>query len=143
MGIFRQFPYSNFHDMNMDQIIKIMREMQDEWAATKTEWASMRDFINNYFDNLDVSAEVLAALRIMAASGELSDIIDPTIITTVTQWLTEHITPTTPPVDDTLSIKGAAADAYEAGIIRDLLNDEIRDIMPIIYQIIIIISALL
>ena len=54
MGIFQQFPYSNFHEMNLDQIIKIMREMQDEWEATKAEWASYKDFIDNYFATLDV-----------------------------------------------------------------------------------------
>ena len=48
MGIFQQFPYSNFHEMNLDQIIKIMREMQDEWAETKNEWLDMKTFINNY-----------------------------------------------------------------------------------------------
>ena len=26
MGIFRQFPYSNFHDMNMDEILKIVKK---------------------------------------------------------------------------------------------------------------------
>ena len=25
MGVFRQFPYSNFHEMNMDEIIKVIK----------------------------------------------------------------------------------------------------------------------
>lgn len=117
MGIFRQFPYSNFHDMNMDQIIKIMREMQDEWAATKEEWASYKDFIDNYFANLDVSEEVLQALRTMAADGSLNTVIDPTIVAATTAWLLENITqPTDPVVDKSLTISGAAADAEVAGI---------------------------
>ena len=110
MGIFRQFPYSNFHDMNMDQIIKIMREMQDEWAATKQEWSDVEAFINNYFDTLDVSEEVLHALQRMAASGELGTIIDPVIATETATWLAEHVTPTSPAVDDSLTIEGAAGD---------------------------------
>lgn len=121
MGIFQQFPYSNFHEMNLDQIIKIMREMQDEWEATKAVWASYKDFIDNYFANLDVSDEVLAVLRTMAADGTLNQIIDPTIVTETVAWLTEHITqPTTPVVDTSLSIAGAAADAKETGL---LIND--------------------
>ena len=115
MGIFQQFPYSNFHEMNLDQIIKIMRQMQDEWAATKTEWASYKDFIDNYFANLDVSEEVLEALRAMAASGELNTIIDPTIASAVSAWLAEHITPTTPVIDKSLSIEDAGADAKVTG----------------------------
>ena len=115
MGIFQQFPYSNFHEMNSDQIIKIMREMQDEWAATKEEWASMQEFINNYFETLDVSEEVLAAMQVLALNGTLNQILDPTIATTVTDWLDENITPTTPAIDNTLLISGAGADAKVTG----------------------------
>lgn len=115
MGIFRQFPYSNFHDMNMDEIIKIMREMQDEWAATKEEWASYKDFIDNYFANLDVSDEVLEALRTMASTGELNTVIDPTIAAAVAQWLADNIGPTTPAIDASLTVAGAGADAKATG----------------------------
>lgn len=115
MGIFRQFPYSNFHEMNMDEIIKIMRQMQDEWAATKDEWQSMQDFINDYFNNLDVSAEVLAAMRVFAQDGTLAAVIDPTIATSVSAWLAEHITPTTPAVDASFTVEGAAADSKKVG----------------------------
>ena len=72
MGIFQQFPYSNFHEMNLDQIIKIMREMQDEWSNTKTEWASYKDFIDNYFANLDLDEETEKALKNLLDAGELS-----------------------------------------------------------------------
>lgn len=126
MGIFRQFPYSNFHEMNMDEIIKIMREMQDEWAATKEEWASYKDFIDNYFANLDVSEEVLAALRAMAADGTLNQILDEPIANATAEWLAQHITPTTPPVDNSLSIAGAAADAAVTGAVRGNLNSLIE-----------------
>ena len=117
MGIFRQFPYSNFHDMNMDEIIKICRELQDAWAATSAEWASYKDFIDNYFATLDVSQEVLQALRTLAASGELNTIIDPVIATETAAWLAEHITITQGEtvIDDTLSVAGAAADAAAVG----------------------------
>lgn len=115
MGIFQQFPYSNFHEFNLDQIIKIMREMQDEWEDTKAEWASYKDFIDNYFENLNLDVETENALRRLIADGTLDDVIDPVIINEVSEWLTEHITPTTPIVDDTLSVQGAAADAKATG----------------------------
>lgn len=115
MGIFRQFPYSDFHDMNMDMILRIMREMQDEWEATKTEWASMQDFINNYFANLNVSAEISDKINSMVADGSFNTVVDPVIIEQVVAWLNEHITPTTPIVDATLSISGQAADSKVVG----------------------------
>ena len=115
MGIFQQFPYTNFHEMNLDQLIKIMREMQDEWAETKNEWESVQDFINNYFETLDVSAEVLNALEVLASDGTLANIINPEISATVTEWLADNIGPTTPAIDASLSIYGAGADAKMTG----------------------------
>ena len=124
MGIFQQFPYTNFHEMNLDQIIKIMREMQDEWATTKAEWASYKDFIDNYFTNLNLDDETERALRRLIADGTLDNVIDPVIIQEVTAWLADHITqPTTPAIDTSLTVAGAAADAKAAGdAIRDIEN---------------------
>jgi len=118
MGIFRQFPYSNFHEMNMDEIIKIMREMQDEWAATRTEWSSYKDYIDNYFRNLNLNDEVLAALRVLIADGSLNNVIDPVIAAETARWLQEHITTTAGEtvIDNSLTIEGAAADAKAVGV---------------------------
>lgn len=116
MGIFRQFPYSNFHEMNMDDILKIVKTMSEEWEATKTEWASYKEFIDNYFANLDVSEEVLEALRVFAADGTLNTIMDPTIASATTTWLAEHITqPVGVVIDTSLTVGGACADAKATG----------------------------
>ena len=117
MGVFRQFPYSNFHEMNMDEILKLMRELQDEWNATKNEWSDMKSFINTYFENLDVSQEISDKINSMVADGSLNTIIDPVIATETANWLAEHITVTegTTVIDDSLTIHGAAADAKATG----------------------------
>lgn len=130
MGIFRQFPYSNFHDMNMDEIIKICKQLQEEWAATSAEWASYKDFIDNYFNNLDVSNEVSKKIASMAASGELNTLLDPVTVTTVTQWLADHITATAGEtvIDSSLTIEDAAADAKAAGDRIRNLENTINDI---------------
>lgn len=111
MGIFQQFPYSNFHEMNLDQILKIMREMQDEWENTKSEWASYKEFIDNYFANLDLDEETEKALRKLIGEGELT----PIIAAQITAWLEANIEPTTPPIDKTLTVEDAAADAKVVG----------------------------
>ena len=128
MGIFRQFPYSNFHDMNMDEILKIIKDLQTQWAETSAEWNSYKDFIDNYFAELDVSAEVLQAMRTLASTGELNTIIDPVIAADTAAWLAEHITVTQGEtvLDTSLSIAGAAADAKAAGDRIGHVNDALK-----------------
>lgn len=127
MGVFRQFPYSNFHEMNMDEIIKIVKQMLEDWAQyydtwddwktqVTNEWAAMQSFINHYFDNLNVQTEINNKITSMVNSGEFGRIVDPYVPPAVAEWLAEHITtPETVVIDDTLSIEGAAADAKATG----------------------------
>lgn len=75
----------------------------------------LQDYVNTYFDNLDVQEEINAKLDAMADSGELTNLLAPFIPDLVTQWLNNHVTPTSPVVDNTLSISGAAADAKVTG----------------------------
>ena len=127
MGIFQQFPYSNFHEMNLDEIINIVKDMLDRWAEYYTtwddwktqvtnEWSEMQTFINEYFDNLDVQDEINNKITSMVNSGEFSAIVDPYVPPAAAAWLAAHITqPTTPAIDTSLSVAGAAADAKTTG----------------------------
>ena len=64
MGIFQQFPYTNFHEMNLDQIIKLVQQLGDDWKTYK-----------EYFDNFDITAEVLEALNTMLEAGLLGFVV--------------------------------------------------------------------
>lgn len=63
MGIFRQFPYSNFHEMNMDWLLKNWNELAEEWATYKanidtdiSELDAFKDFFEAWIgDNIDES----------------------------------------------------------------------------------------
>ena len=87
MGIFRQFPYSNFHEMNMDEIIKIVKDLADDWAEYNRKWgqlyddtaAALQDFIDyytNYFATLDLQDEVNNRIDAMLESGEFQAIVN-------------------------------------------------------------------
>lgn len=77
------------------------------------------EFTTNYFNNLDVQEEINTKLDEMASDGSLSRLFGPIVAATapdiITQWLSAHITPTTPIVDKTLTVSGAAADAKVTG----------------------------
>lgn len=138
MGIFRQFPYTNFHEMNMDELIKIVRQLADDWVEYQEKWGNLyedvatafeafkRDFnafiaecdteFNNFINSIDVDTEFRRALNSMVADGTFASIVAPIVQITTTNWLADHITqPTTPAIDTSLSIAGAAADAAATG----------------------------
>lgn len=96
--------------------------VEDNVAALLTAFQDLQQYTNDYFDNLDVQEEINNKLDDMAASGELNQILNPLVIQSVTDWLAQHVTPTSPIVDNTLSISGAAADSKTVG--DRLLDDE-------------------
>lgn len=92
MGIFRQFPYSNFHDMNMDQIIEICKQLVEEWAQYQADWESYRtdmdaafndlkNYVINYFNNLDLDDAISDKIDSLVADGTMSRLLEPMFTT--------------------------------------------------------------
>lgn len=139
-----RWPYTNLHDLNLDWIIDTIKQFGEEidtfenavnvkigeFEGTISEYTATIDaalatvdekiaYIDNFFSSLDVQDEINNKLDEMSASGDLARLMEPFIDDiapgTITAWLQEHITPTTPAVDNTLTVAGAAADAKAAG----------------------------
>ena len=125
---FNKYPYTDFHELNLDWVIERVKKLTEDWAATLTEWNNteeewqqLYDYVHDYFDNLDVQQEINNKINQMILDGTFATIATPIIenqvITTTIAWLAAHITqPTTPAIDNTLSIVGAGADAAKTGI---------------------------
>ncbi len=140
MGIFRQFPYSNFHEMNMDELIKIVRQLADEWQANTNRWDTLyndtrdaltdfQNYVNTYFDNLDLTEAVRNNVNSIIWSQGFLDHITPALSSQTTAWLNAHITqPTNVVVDSSLTVAGAAADAKVTGDKIGYNNDMLRAI---------------
>ena len=99
----------------LNQVITSQNSVIDNFNEIYAAWLTIKAYIDNYFDNLDVQDEINNKLDEMASDGTLIDLMSPYIPTAVSTWLTAHVTPTTPAVDNTLSISGAAADAKVTG----------------------------
>lgn len=103
---------------DMDTLYSSFQEFQEGTIQIYNELVA---YVNAYFDNLDVQDEIDNKLDAMAADGSLVTILEPTIASQISEWLEEHITPTTPSIDSSLTVPGAGADAKVTG-------DKIRDI---------------
>lgn len=74
---FEVFPYTNFHEMNLDWLIEKMKELVKEWMDVGKKWEEIRELIENFLEQVavDISAEVKKQLKVMLDNGELEAII--------------------------------------------------------------------
>lgn len=87
MPLFEQFPYTNFHELNLDQALKYVRQAidaaakntQDIEAVTK-DMELFKQEIYNYLQTLDIPAQIQAVIDEMASSGELDAYIQAAIL---------------------------------------------------------------
>lgn len=75
MGIFNRWPYTNFHEMNLDWIIEEVKKVVTEVEALDLSFDELKKYVEDYFKNLDISKEVNDKIDEMAASGELEQLI--------------------------------------------------------------------
>lgn len=75
-------PYSNFHELNQDWFLNEFNKVLAEWTAMKKSFSSLneafidlRNYVNDYFKNLDVQEEIDKKLNDMANDGSLYAII--------------------------------------------------------------------
>lgn len=91
MSVFNEFPYTNLHELNLDWILKKMKELVTEWLSYNENWEKwkndtdkafkdLEDFVTNYFDNLDVQEEINVKLDDMVDDGTLERVISHLVI---------------------------------------------------------------
>lgn len=127
MPFFDHYPYTNLHNVNLDWVLQKVKDWGAEVEYNNQRFENLKEandafkaYVTGYLHNLDVQDEINNKLDDMLASGELIPYLQPYISTEVSTWLTGHITPTTPPVDASLTVAGAAADAKATG---DAINE--------------------
>ena len=79
---FSNFPYTDFHNLNLDWVLETVKDLDIKWDDYYTQWNKWQTDVQNYIDNLDYIAAIDKYLDALKARGELSDIIDT--------WLTDY-----------------------------------------------------
>lgn len=76
MSIFDgNMPYTNFHELNLDWVIKRMRELIIEYGKMTAKIDELEKYIVDYFKNLDIDDRIKIIIEEMAESGELEQIL--------------------------------------------------------------------
>ena len=79
-----EFPHSQNFDSDLREIIEMyftLKDLPDKWDAFENlvngEVQDLKNFVNNYFNNLDVQNEINNKLDAMATDGTLTNLISP------------------------------------------------------------------
>ena len=81
---FHEYPYTDFHEMNLDWILQTVKQLTEDWAQVRSDWedeqaafADLQSYIENYFNNLDVQQEINVKLDGLVLDGTMSELIAP------------------------------------------------------------------
>lgn len=117
-----KYPYTDFHELNLDWFLRQFKELKNNWDALLEENATFKEtlerefgdlqhnfdslentvntftlFVTNYFDNLDVQTEINNKLNDMAADGTLGALLEPFVNNAVPgaveAWLNANVDP--------------------------------------------------
>lgn len=111
-------------------LFKTVKEMFDAQDELVKSYKALHDFINQYFSNLDLQNEVNKKIKEMKENGELLNLLKPTVSNEVAAWLKTNITnPSNPPIDKSLTVENAAADAKTTGDNINNLTSNVRELV--------------
>ena len=112
------FPYSNFHDLNLDWIIKIAKDFLDQYTH-------IQETIDNGLNALDEKATNLQALLQEWYDTHSEDIANQLAdaLNDLNDWYTEHQGYLDQYLQDSIDAFGAAADAKAADTIASIPGD--------------------
>lgn len=136
MPFFDQYPYTNFHNVNLDWVLERVKEWGQMVEDNNTRFENLQEandafktYVTEYLENLDVQAQIDDKLDRMFESGELTEYLQPYVSNTVTNWLNENITePEGVIIDSSLTVEGACADSKAVGEAFIETDDKINDL---------------
>lgn len=75
MALINNYPYSDFENINLDWLIRIVKEYVEKTDKVVIDMAELKKYVDDYFDNLDIQDEVDNKLQEMYDNGDLAVLI--------------------------------------------------------------------
>lgn len=86
-GVFEQFPYVNFHEVNLNWIISKVKEYiaktdkaEIDFLLLEGKFDALKEYIDSFIDDLDLMPIINERITEMIESGELANIIQETVV---------------------------------------------------------------
>lgn len=79
---FENFPYTDFHNLNLDWVLQTTKDLNNKWDYYYAEWDSWQKSVQSYIDDLDYTKAIDDYMDALKDSGQLADILDT--------WLTDY-----------------------------------------------------
>lgn len=89
MGLFEQFPYTNFHELNLDWLLERMKEIAGRMTTVEETVAELRREMAEFFDDLNLQEEVNAKIDEMVEDGSFLAAVQPYLGNELTRIETE------------------------------------------------------
>lgn len=77
MGFNNKYPYTDFHELNLDWFLAEFQKVTTKVDTLEQTVQDFIDYVNHYFEDLDLQHEVTLRLNAMAADGTLAALIQP------------------------------------------------------------------
>ena len=72
-----EYPYTDMHELNLDWFLAKFKELVETWNNVESEWNDLHDYVQNYFENLNVQTEINNKINAMILDGTFADIVSP------------------------------------------------------------------
>ena len=77
--MWHEYPYTDAHELNLDWFLKEFKTLVETWEQVQSDWNSLHDYVQNYFDNLNVQTEINNKINAMIADGSFALILTPMV----------------------------------------------------------------
>lgn len=90
-------PDDRMYQFNLDWFLKRFTELSLEWDETKAAWLALKEYVENFFNELDVQEEINNKLDAMIEDGTFREVVLPIVQTYATPQIVQSVSEMTNP----------------------------------------------